>query len=81
MYIKILNNKIPIFLPPNSIFVKQHVEAEGSADIIESFPLASKITIYKNAKILNTITISNFKKIMKKSTFQNEENSYILDIR
>lgn len=80
MYNKVLNNIIPIYLPPHSIFVKQHIEVEGSADINESFPLASKVAIYKNNKVIKMLTISNFKQIMKKETYQNEKNSFVLDI-
>ena len=80
-YEKILNNVIPIYLPPNFLFAKREVnQYNNPVSIEESFPNATEIVIYQKGKSVYKIDMKNIRKIMKKDRFNGESGSYILEI-
>jgi len=80
---KLLNGKLTLILPPDYMYLRSEQNGcEDSRDlpIEESFPNASKVSIFFKEKMLYSFDIKTFKDIMTNKEFAGEDESYILEI-
>lgn len=81
MYNLILNNIIPIYLPPKCVFIKKAFSKyDDLTTIQEAFPHASKISILSKGKEISSINIKNMTDIMRKRKFCGLKDSYLFEI-